>query len=129
MTIKKESLTSYEKTRIIGARALQIAMDAPFMKEMSEEELEKVNYSPLNIAEIEFNEGLLPITVKQPLPKKRHVKIIKTDKKIEDKAIIEKEKIEEEEIEEEGEIMELANPEDEESGNEEEEDKALAELK
>ena len=100
------------------------------MKDMSEEELEKLNYSPLNISEIEFNEGLLPITVKQPLPKKRHVKIVKTEKKIEDKEIIEKEKAEEEEIEEEGEIMELANPEDEESGDEEEvEDKALAELK
>lgn len=127
--VKKEELTNYEKTRIIGARALQIAMDAPLMRKVKEGELEKLKYKPIDIAEVEFNEGLLPITVKQPLPKKRHVKIIKTEAKIEDKEIIEKEKEEEAEIEEKGEIMELANPEDEDSELEETEDEAFKELK
>jgi DNA-directed RNA polymerase subunit K len=130
MDQKKAKLTNYEKTRIIGARALQVAMDAPAIKKFSEKELEELRYSPLKIAEIEFEEGLLPITVKQPLPKKRHVKIIKTEPKIiEDKEVIEKEIEEEKSIEEEGEIMELANPGDEESLDGIEEDESLAELK
>ena len=38
-----ENFTKYEIARIIGARALQIAMDAPIILKISEEELKKLN--------------------------------------------------------------------------------------
>ena len=61
----------------------------------------------------ELESGVLPITVKQPMPKKKSVRIKKVIEKPVDEEVVHKEMIEEKEIEEEGEIMELANPEDE----------------
>ncbi len=58
--------TKYEKARMIGSRALQLAMGAPFLVKLNEEELLKINYNPIEIALLEFNEGVLPITVKRP---------------------------------------------------------------
>ncbi len=66
--IKEIILTKYEKARIIGARSLQIAMGAPLLVKLTEEQLEKINYSPIEIAKMEFNSGILPITIKRPLP-------------------------------------------------------------
>ena len=60
--------TKYEKARIIGARALQIAMGAPMLLKLGDEELKKLNYNPVEISKMEFNEGILPITIKRPLP-------------------------------------------------------------
>ena len=60
--------TKYEKARIIGARALQIAMGAPLLLKLGDEELKKLNYNPVEISKMEFNEGILPITIKRPLP-------------------------------------------------------------
>ena len=62
--------TKYEKARIIGARALQIAMGAPIIKKMKKEDFEKINYNPIAIARMEFEEDILPITIKRPLPRK-----------------------------------------------------------
>ena len=59
-------LTKYEKARMIGSRALQLAMGAPFLLKMTQAELERVRFNPITIAEIEFTEGVLPITVKRP---------------------------------------------------------------
>ena len=64
-------LTKYEKARIIGARALQISMGAPFLTKFSKEDLEKINFKPVEVAKLEFEKGILPITIKRPLPKKR----------------------------------------------------------
>ena len=58
-------LTKYEKARIIGSRALQIALGAPILVKLSEEELKKARYDPLEIAKIEFTQGLVPITIKR----------------------------------------------------------------
>lgn len=58
--------TKYEKARMIGSRALQLAMGAPFLLKMTQAELERVRFNPITIAEIEFTEGVLPITVKRP---------------------------------------------------------------
>jgi len=63
-----EEYTKYEKARIIGSRALQISMGAPFMVKISEEELKKLKYNPIEIAKLELKEGLVPITVKRPFP-------------------------------------------------------------
>jgi len=60
--------TKYEKARIIGARALQIAMGAPMLLKLGDEDLKKINYNPVEISKMEFNEGILPITIKRPLP-------------------------------------------------------------
>ena len=62
--------TKYEKARIIGARSLQIAMGAPLLIGLDKEALKKINYSPVEIAKAEYAEGILPITIKRPLPKK-----------------------------------------------------------
>ncbi len=59
--------TKYEEARIIGSRALQISMGAPFMIKLSEKDLEKIGYNPLEIAKLEFKQGLVPITVKREL--------------------------------------------------------------
>ncbi|WP_202320344.1 DNA-directed RNA polymerase subunit K [Archaeoglobus neptunius] len=50
--------TRFEKARIIGARALQIAMGAPVLIETDKTE-------PLDIALEEFSRGVIPITVKR----------------------------------------------------------------
>ncbi len=55
---KRDKYTKYEKARIIGARALQIAAGAPVL--MRTEEIE-----PIEIAVEEFEKGVIPITVKR----------------------------------------------------------------
>ncbi len=62
VTIPK--LTRYEKARIIGARALQIAMGAPVLIDVSK----LPSKDPIVIAEEEFKRGLLPITIRRRLP-------------------------------------------------------------
>lgn len=62
--------TKYEKARIIGARALQLAMGAPLLIDMKPKDFAKINFSPVEIAKTEFNSGVLPITIKRPLPAK-----------------------------------------------------------
>ena len=116
------NLTQYERARILGARALQIAMNAPLLVKISEEDLEKIKYDALRIAEIELDSGILPISVKRPMPKKKEEGLKRVrETKITDKKIEEKEIQEEEEIAREGEIMALANPEDEAETDEAEE--------
>ncbi len=126
----KDKFTRYEIARILGARSLQLAMDAPVLLKLSKEEWEQLNYDSLRIAEKEFDSEVLPITVRRPLPKKSEKTIKKlSETEIQDKLEkkIEKEKIEakkeelgekseeadEKEIQEEGEIMEMAKPDDE----------------
>ena len=107
--------TKYEKARILGARALQIAMNAPLLIKISKEDMEEIKYDALKIAEIELESGILPISIKRPLPRKKEERLKRAKEvKIDDKKIEEKEIEEEQEIAKEGEIMELANPEDEE---------------
>ena len=66
----KEEFTKYERARIIGARALQIAMGAPILLKMKKEDFERRKYNPINIARKEFEDGILPLSVKRPLPEK-----------------------------------------------------------
>ena len=63
-----EEYTKYEQARVIGARALQISMGAPFMIKLTDEDLKKMSYNPVEIAKLEFKQGLIPISVKRPLP-------------------------------------------------------------
>ena len=122
--------TKYEVARILGARSLQLAMDAPILLKMEKEEEEALNYNTLNIAERELEAGVLPITVRRPLPKKSGKALKKlSEEEIKEKllkqqteerkpeAVVEKKEVEDkegkEEEEGEGEIMEMATPEDE----------------
>jgi len=58
--------SKYEKARMIGSRALQISMGAPFLVALTEEELKNIQFDPIRIAIMEFEENVLPITVKRP---------------------------------------------------------------
>lgn len=62
--------TKYEKARMVGSRALQLSMGAPFLLKLTEKDLEKINYNPVKIALLEFEAGIIPITIKRPLPSK-----------------------------------------------------------
>lgn len=110
----QEQFTKYERARILGARALQIAMNAPLLIKISEEDLEKIKFDALKIAEVELDSGILPISIKKPFPERKEEKL----KRVKVKKVSDEEKVnmaaeEEKEIEQEGEIMELANPSEE----------------
>ena len=64
------SYTKYEKARVIGARALQIAMGAPLLLDLKEQDFERIKYSPIELAKMEYEQGVLPITIKRPLPRR-----------------------------------------------------------
>ena len=51
--------TRFEKARIIGARALQIAMGAPVLVEYPENLID-----PIDVAMIELDQDMVPISVK-----------------------------------------------------------------
>jgi len=113
-TKKINEYSKYEVARILGARALQIAMNAPLLIKMSKEDLEKINYDSLKIAEIEFESGILPISIKRPFPQKKEEKLKRMkEQKVSEEKLEERKVKEEEEIAKEGEIMSLVNPEDE----------------
>jgi DNA-directed RNA polymerase subunit K len=117
----KDKFSKYEVARILGARALQIAMNAPLLIKLSKEDLEKVKYDALKIAEIEFESSVLPISVKRPFPKRKEEELRRIKEQISEKKIEEIKSGEEEEIAKEGEIMGLVNPEEEREGEVEEE--------
>ncbi|MCK4223122.1 DNA-directed RNA polymerase subunit K [Candidatus Bathyarchaeota archaeon] len=55
-------LTRFEKARVVGARALQIAMGAPILIEPS------TLSSPIDFALKELESGILPMTIRRTLP-------------------------------------------------------------
>lgn len=65
--------TKYEIARIIAARALQLSMNAPVLLKIPKETLEAIRWDVIKIAEMEFNEGILPITIKRPKPLKQQL--------------------------------------------------------
>jgi len=122
--MNSQQFTRFETARILGARALQIAMNAPLLIKITQEDLEKIRFDALKIAEIELNSGILPISVKKPFPKKKDEKLKRAKEiNLSEKRKKELEKEEEAEIVKEGGIMALANPDDEmdESSSEESE--------
>lgn len=56
-------LTGYEKARIIGARALQISLGAPVLINVEGKDL-----SPIDIAKMELESGVLPLTIRRIKP-------------------------------------------------------------
>lgn len=55
-------MTKYERARVLGTRALQIAMNAPIMVEIKNET------DPLEIAKKELKAGKIPMIVRRYLP-------------------------------------------------------------
>jgi DNA-directed RNA polymerase subunit K/omega len=112
MAEEKQEFSKYERARVIGARGLQISMDAPLLTKISEEELNGVNYDPLRIAEKELDSGVLPISVNRPMPERKEAPIEKIkieESKVSDAAKEAAEKQEEKDIASGGEMMELAD--------------------
>jgi DNA-directed RNA polymerase subunit K/omega len=66
-----ERHTKYEQARLIGSRALQIAMGAPFFVKISGDDLEKIGFNPIEIAKREFAAGVLPLSIKRVTPAQR----------------------------------------------------------
>jgi len=109
-----ENYTKYEKARILGARALQIAMNAPLLIKIKQEDLEEIKFDALKIAEIELNSDILPISIKKPFPERKEEKLRRApERKISEARKEELEAQEEQEIAKSGEIMELANSQEE----------------
>ena len=52
--------TRFERARIIGARALQISLGAPILVEAPEEIID-----PISISIMEYEKGVIPMTVKR----------------------------------------------------------------
>ncbi len=59
--MKLNEYTRFERARIIGARALQIARGAPLMMKTDLRD-------PIKIAELEFKMGVIPLDVKRKMP-------------------------------------------------------------
>ena len=97
--IKLTQFSKYEVARIIGARALQIAMDAPLLVKISEEDLKEMKYDSIKIAERELESGVLPIAINRPVPIKKKEKLhaIK-EEKVSDEELVAKEQEVEKEI-------------------------------
>ena len=69
LSLQEGELTVYERARIIGSRALQIAQGAKPYMDFSQEELAQIKFNPIEMAKKEFEAGKIPITVKRNLPK------------------------------------------------------------
>jgi DNA-directed RNA polymerase subunit K len=59
----KDRLTRFEVARIVGARTLQISLGAPLLVKVPNEVL-----TPVEMAEMEFKEDKVPMTIKRRLP-------------------------------------------------------------
>lgn len=53
-----DEYTKFEKARVIGARALQLAYGAPPLVKVPEGMV-----NPLDLAALEFDKGVIPITI------------------------------------------------------------------
>ncbi|MBU3896858.1 MAG: DNA-directed RNA polymerase subunit K [Nanoarchaeota archaeon] len=56
-----ENYTRFERARMIGARALQIARGAPLLFKTDLKD-------PIKIAELEFEQGILPMGIRRKMP-------------------------------------------------------------
>jgi DNA-directed RNA polymerase subunit K len=57
---RNEAYTRFERARILGARALQVSLGAPILTDVPADLID-----PVQIAEVEFAAGVIPITVRR----------------------------------------------------------------
>ncbi|MGM5480355.1 MAG: DNA-directed RNA polymerase subunit K [Nanobdellota archaeon] len=60
--------TRFEKARMIGSRALQLSQGAETKLSLTKKDYEKIKYNPVEIAKMEFEQGVIPLTVKRDQP-------------------------------------------------------------
>ncbi|MGV8131499.1 MAG: DNA-directed RNA polymerase subunit K [Candidatus Pacearchaeota archaeon] len=110
MNTQNHEFTRFEIARILGARALQISMDAPLLISLTDKELNEMHFDALKIAAKEFYSGVLPISVRRPMPTKTGAKLQPVrEESMDDEKIVEKEKEVEKEIVEKAEEMGFVN--------------------
>ena len=63
------TITRFEKARVIGARALQLAFGAPALLES------KKIISPYDLSKLEFEAKLIPLSVIRNLPNGQHIRL------------------------------------------------------
>ena len=113
----KTQFTKYETARIIGARALQVAMDAPLLLKISDSDLKEMRYDSLKIAQKEIDSGALPISINRPLPQKKKDKLTAVkEEKYSDEEIAAKEQAVEKEIAESAEALGMVEEDESEAG-------------
>ena len=56
-------LTRFERARIVGARSLQISLGAPMLAPLPDDVVD-----PIDVAVVELNEKVLPMTIRWTLP-------------------------------------------------------------
>jgi len=56
-------LTRFERARIVGARSLQVSLGAPILAALPDHVVD-----PIEIAVVELNEKVLPMTIRRTLP-------------------------------------------------------------
>jgi len=66
--ISHEHFTKFEMARVLGSRALQLSHGAKPLVKLTKEMLEKIGYNPIEIAKLEIEQGVIPITVIRKLP-------------------------------------------------------------
>lgn len=64
-----DKLTRFEVARLVGARALQVALGAPVLIKTGED------LNSTEIAKLEFRDKIIPITVKRKLPSEEEIVI------------------------------------------------------
>jgi len=65
----EDEFTRFEVARLVGARALQIALGAPVLVKKSEQT------DAIELAKEEFRKKMIPITVKRELPDKTKIAV------------------------------------------------------
>ena len=72
--LEDEDFTVFEKARIIGSRALQLAQGAKTLLKISAKDQEALGFNPIDIAKKEFEDGVIPISIQRvdPVPLKRN---------------------------------------------------------
>ncbi|HEV2520267.1 MAG TPA: DNA-directed RNA polymerase subunit K [Thermoplasmata archaeon] len=58
--MEPSQFTRFERARILGARALQVSLGAPILLDVPSTQVD-----PVEIAEIEYAAGVIPITVRR----------------------------------------------------------------
>ena len=61
-----DRLTRFETARLVGARSLQISLGAPILVKSELKD-------PIDIAKNEFQEKIIPITIKRKMPNNEHI--------------------------------------------------------
>jgi DNA-directed RNA polymerase subunit K/omega len=78
--IPMEEYTRFERARLVGSRALQISMGAPFKVKLNEKDLKRIKYNPVEIAKMELEKGVIPIDIRRPVVKSgSEEEVVKTE--------------------------------------------------